>query len=88
MPMTIKKAAVMAHISILNGRRKAHPPVLSLLNGATTTSPDVTYGCVKSTVFVLLVTMAMSPTAASKNCRQNKEGKKRSSVSDKISTYF
>lgn len=75
MPMTMKKAAVTAHICKLNGRRKAHAPVLSFLNGATTTSPDVAYGCVKSTIFVLFVTMAMSPTAASKNCKQNKERK-------------
>jgi hypothetical protein len=35
------------------------------LTGATTTSPDSIKGCVKSTIFVLFVTIVTSPTAAS-----------------------
>ena len=70
-PITRKKHAVTIHIRALNGLRKAQAPEFNFLNGATTTNPDATYGCVKSRVFVLLVTMAISPTAASKNCNKN-----------------
>lgn len=67
-PTARKKAPVTIHIWGVNGRKKAQAPVFIFLNGATTTSPDATYGCVKSTIFVLLVVMAISPTAASNNC--------------------
>lgn len=64
-PMTRKKAAVTAHKVGENGRKNAQAPVFIFLNGATTTSPDAAYGCVKSTILVLFVTIAMSPTAPS-----------------------
>lgn len=69
MPTKRKQQAVTAHISRLKGRRKAQAPELSFLKGATTTSPDAAYGCVKSTIFVRFVTMAISPTTPSKFCR-------------------
>ena len=53
------------HMPGVNGRRKAQGPEFNFLNGATTTRPDEAYGCVKSTILVLLVTIAISPTAAS-----------------------
>lgn len=66
-PMKKKKEAVTIHIRGVNGRKKDQPPVFVFLKGATTTSPDAAYGWVKSTIFVLFVTMAMSPTAPSKS---------------------
>lgn len=66
MPTKRKQQAVTAHISRLKGRRKAQAPEFSFLKGATTTSPDAAYGCVKSTIFVRFVTMAISPTTPSK----------------------
>uniref|UniRef100_A0A2P2IQK6 Glutamate receptor n=1 Tax=Rhizophora mucronata TaxID=61149 RepID=A0A2P2IQK6_RHIMU len=66
MPIRRKKQPVMIHKSGLNGLRNAQAPVFNFLNGATTTNPDAANGCVKSTIFVRFVTMAISPTAASK----------------------
>ena len=70
-PTTKKKQPVTIHKRALNGPRKAQAPEFDFLKGATTTNPDATYGCVKSRIFVLLVTMATSPTTASKNCNKN-----------------
>lgn len=67
----MKKQPVTVHISGLNGLRKDQDPDFNFLNGATTTNPDATYGCVKSTILVRFVTMAISPMAASKNCNRN-----------------
>lgn len=67
MPIKTKKQALTIHIFRLNGRRKAQAPEFFFFNGTTTTSPDEAYGCVKSTIFVRFVTIAMSPTAASKS---------------------
>jgi len=67
-PTKKKKQAVTIHIKGVNGCRKDHPPELIFLKGATTTSPDAAYGCVKSAILVRFVTMAMSPTAPSKYC--------------------
>lgn len=64
-PTKRKKAPVTPHISQLNGLRKAQAVDFTFLTGVTTTSPDSMYGWVKSTILVLLVTMVMSPTAAS-----------------------
>lgn len=64
-PTTRKKKAVTAHNVGENGRKKAQAPVFIFLNGATTTSPDAAYGCVKSTILVRFVTIAISPTAPS-----------------------
>lgn len=58
MPVTI-------HMFLLNGFRKAQALEFEVLIGATTTSPDSIYGCVKSTILVRLVTIAISPIAAS-----------------------
>lgn len=61
-----KKAAVTAHIILLNGLRNAQGFEFNVvLTGATTTSPDSMYGCVKSAILVLLVVIAISPTTAS-----------------------
>jgi len=62
----MNETTMTPHIPGVNGRRKAQAPEFFFLNGATTTRPDDAYGCVKSTILVLLVTMAISPTAASK----------------------
>ena len=64
-PTMRKKIAVTPHIIGVNGLKNAQALEFNLLTGATTTSPDSTYGCVKSTIFVRLVMMAMSPIAAS-----------------------
>ena len=47
-----------------NGLTKAHGLDFNFLIEATTTSPDPTYGYVKSANFVLSVVIAMSCTAA------------------------
>lgn len=65
-PTTRKKTPVTAHISGVKGRKNAQAFEFSFLTGATTTSPDSMYGWLKSTAFVRFVTIAMSPTAASK----------------------
>lgn len=62
----MKKQAVTPHISRVNGLKNAKAPEFIFLTGATTTSPDSIYGCVKSAILVLLVVIAISPTAASK----------------------
>lgn len=67
-PITRKEKAVTIHIDRVNGCRNAQAPVFNFLKGATTTSPDAAYGCVKSTIFVRFVTIAISPIAASKTC--------------------
>lgn len=69
-PTTRKNAAVTHHICIVNGRRKDQALEFSLLMGATIISPDSINGCVKSTIFVLFVTIAMSPITASKNYKE------------------
>lgn len=66
-PTRRKKAALTPHSSGENGRRNAQAPVFNFLNGATMTSPDAANGCVKSTIFVRFVTIAISPIAPSKN---------------------
>lgn len=53
------------HMFLENGLKKAQVLDFNFLTGATTTSPDSIYGCVKSTILVLLVMIAMSPIAAS-----------------------
>ncbi|KAG6661248.1 hypothetical protein CIPAW_03G160700 [Carya illinoinensis] len=60
-----KEAAVTHHISTVNGLRNTQALDFELRTGATMTRPVVAYGCEKSTIFVLFVTIAMSPTAAS-----------------------
>uniref|UniRef100_A0A7C9ACR3 Uncharacterized protein n=1 Tax=Opuntia streptacantha TaxID=393608 RepID=A0A7C9ACR3_OPUST len=64
-PIAKKHTAMTPHMPGVNGRRKAQGPEFNFFNGATTTRPDEAYGCVKSTILVLLVTIAISPTAAS-----------------------
>lgn len=64
-PTTKKDSPVTNHIHGVNGLRKAQALEYNFLIGATTTSPDSIYGCVKSTIFVLFVVMVMSPTTAS-----------------------
>jgi hypothetical protein len=61
----IKKIAVIPHIFGVNGLKNAQALEFNFLTGATTTSPDSIYGCVKSTILVRLVMIAMSPIAAS-----------------------
>uniref|UniRef100_A0A0A9D0N4 Uncharacterized protein n=1 Tax=Arundo donax TaxID=35708 RepID=A0A0A9D0N4_ARUDO len=65
-PTKRKKAPVTAHISSVKGLRKAHSLELLAFTVETMTSPDSTYGCVKSTTRVRFVTIEMSPTVASK----------------------
>jgi hypothetical protein len=50
----------------VNGFKKAQAFDSTTLAGATMIRPDSIYGWVKSTSLVLFVTIAMSPTAASK----------------------
>lgn len=64
-PTKRKKEPVTHHICQENGFRNAHGLDFFSFTAATTTSPDSIKGCVKSTIFVLLVTIVMSPTAAS-----------------------
>jgi hypothetical protein len=64
-PTKRKKAPVTAHISRVKGLRKAQALEFLALTDDRITSPDSTYGCVKSTMRVRFVTMEMSPTAAS-----------------------
>lgn len=61
-----KKAAVTPHIDGVNGLKKAQALEFNFLTGTTTTNPESMNGWVKSTIFVRLVTIAMSPIAASK----------------------
>lgn len=72
-PTMRKKKAVTHHSFQVNGLKKAHALESDFLTGATTTSPDSIYGCVKSAILVLLVVIAISPTAASKVCREGKK---------------
>jgi hypothetical protein len=65
-PTVMNDRTMTAHISGENGRRKAQAPEFNFLNGTTTTRPDEANGCVKSTIFVLLVVIVTSPTTASK----------------------
>ena len=64
-PTKRKDIPVTHHIVGVNGLRKAQALEFNFENGATTTSLDSIYGCVKSTCFVLLVVIVMSPTTAS-----------------------
>lgn len=66
-PTIRKKTPVTHHIMGVKGLRKAQALELSFPTGATTTSPDSMYGCVKSTILVRLVVIVMSPTTASKS---------------------
>ena len=61
-----KKILVTSHIIGVNGLKNAQALEFNSLTGATTTNPDPIYGCVKSTILVRLVVIAMSPIAASK----------------------
>lgn len=70
-PIIRKNAPVTIHIDGVNGRKKAQGLEVIFLTGATTTSPDSMKGWVNSATFVRLVTMAMSPTAASKTYIQH-----------------
>jgi hypothetical protein len=63
--MIRKKIPVTDHILMVNGCRKAHPFELCVLTAVSMTSPEPTYGWVKSTTFVRFVTIATSPTTAS-----------------------
>lgn len=65
-PTTRKNAAVTDHIVIVNGRRKDQALEFNFLMGARMVSPDSINGCVKSTIFVRFLTIAMSPITASK----------------------
>ena len=65
-PTTRKNKPVTNHIIGVKGLKKAQALEFDFLMGATTTSPDSMYGCVKSTIFVLFVVIVMSPTTASK----------------------
>lgn len=65
-PTTRKNIPVTHHIIGVKGLRKAQALEFDFLIGATTTSPDSIYGCVKSTIFALLVVIVTSPTTASK----------------------
>lgn len=72
-PTTKKNIPVTNHIIGVNGLRKAQALDFIFLIGATTTSPDSIYGCVKSTILVLFVVMVMSPTTASNSYIYSKE---------------
>ena len=50
----------------MNGLKNAQALEFNSITEATTTSPEPIYGCVKSTILVRLVVIAMSPIAASK----------------------
>ena len=65
-PTTKKEIVVTSHIIGVNGLKNAQALEFNSLTEATTTSPDSTYGCVKSTILVRSVVIAMSPIAASK----------------------
>lgn len=65
-PTKRKKAPVTHHIGTVNGFRKAQGFDFTFQAGVTTTRPDSIKGWVKSTIFVLFVTIVTSPTAASK----------------------
>lgn len=65
-PTKRKKAPVTHHICTEKGFRKAQGLEDLSLTCATMTRPDSIYGCVKSTILVLFVTIDISPTAASK----------------------
>lgn len=54
------------HIDGVNGCRKDQPPEFNSWTATTTSRPDEVYGCVKSTILVLLVVIEISPTAPSK----------------------
>lgn len=58
-----------AHITGVNGLRNDQALEFNFLTGATTTSPDSMYGCVKSAILVRFVIIAMSPIAASYTCK-------------------
>jgi len=60
-----KNTPVKDHILMVNGCRKAHPFELCFFTEVSMTSPDPTYGWVKSATFVRFVTIATSPTTAS-----------------------
>ena len=66
-PTRRKDIPVTHHINGVNGLKNAQALEFNFQTGATTTSPDSIYGCVKSTIFVLSVVIVMSPTAASKS---------------------
>jgi hypothetical protein len=61
-PTTRKDIHVTHNIIGVNGLRKLE---FNFHTGATTTSPDSIYGCMKSTIFDQLGVIVMSPTTAS-----------------------
>ena len=64
-PIIKKDADVMHHISTVNGLRNTQAFDFEFFIGATITRPVEAKGCEKSTIRVRLVTIAISPTAAS-----------------------
>ena len=66
-PTRRKDIPVTHHINGVNGLKNAQALEFNFQTGATTTSPDSIYGCVKSTIFILFVVIVMSPTTASKS---------------------
>lgn len=64
-PTNRKNENVTNHISTVKGFKKDHAFGFISLVGITITRPDSKYGWVKSKTTDLLVTIVMSPTAAS-----------------------
>ena len=89
-----KKIHVTSHIIGVNGLKNAQALEFNSLTEATTTSPDAIYGCVKSTILVRLVVIAMSPIVASQtyieeeNQTIKKKKKKLMKVSQKVLKQF
>lgn len=69
-PTKRKNRPIKPHISTVNGFKKAHAFDSLSFVATTIVRPDSMYGCVKSTILVRLVTMDMSPTAASKTYKK------------------
>ncbi|KAF5823377.1 hypothetical protein HanXRQr2_Chr01g0037711 [Helianthus annuus] len=67
-----KKTVVTIHSCRVNGRKKTQALESSFFIGTITTKPDSTYGCVKSTTFVRLAVIEISPTTTSKTCINGK----------------
>ena len=65
-PIMRKEIVVTSHIIGVNGFQNAQTLEFDSLTEATTTSRDSIYGCVKSTILVRSVVIAMSPITASK----------------------
>lgn len=69
-PTKRKNNPVTHHISKVNGCKKAQALESCSLTAVSMTSPDSIKGCVKSTILVLSVLIAMSPTAASNSYKK------------------